>query len=56
MKRHRIKYHESVNGLDAFEVYKDSPQSFDFILMDMSMPVMDVSFAIPIQFHEISKK
>ncbi|KAL4952306.1 hypothetical protein BDW69DRAFT_200856 [Aspergillus filifer] len=29
------------NGLTAFEKYKESKQDFDFILMDLSMPVMD---------------
>lgn len=55
MKKHKFAYTEATNGLEAFERYKDatttikstsySPsstrKSFDFVLMDISMPVMD---------------
>ena len=47
-KRQSLRYTEAVNGLEAFETYKtealsSSPPTrpFDFILMDISMPVMD---------------
>lgn len=55
MKKHKFAYTEATNGLEAFERYKDatttvlahpqhsttSRKSFDFVLMDISMPVMD---------------
>ncbi|KAL4799195.1 hypothetical protein BDV19DRAFT_355437 [Aspergillus venezuelensis] len=34
-------YDTASNGLTAFEKYKESKQGFDFVLMDLSMPVMD---------------
>jgi CheY-like chemotaxis protein len=47
-KRQKLRYCEAINGLEAFETYKSealssSPPSrpFDFILMDISMPIMD---------------
>lgn len=47
-KRQNLRYVEATNGLEAFEAYKSEAMSsspparpFDFILMDLSMPVMD---------------
>ncbi|KAH6642674.1 hypothetical protein C7974DRAFT_385939 [Boeremia exigua] len=47
-KRQKLRYCEAVNGLDAFESFKSEATSttpptrpFDFILMDISMPIMD---------------
>jgi CheY-like chemotaxis protein len=47
-KRQNLRYSEAMNGLEALETFKskanntDSPsRPFDFILMDLSMPVMD---------------
>jgi CheY-like chemotaxis protein len=39
IKRYRYSYQEAENGLEAFEAYKNSPNKFQTILMDMSMPV-----------------
>ncbi|KAJ6439692.1 putative phytochrome-like histidine kinase [Purpureocillium lavendulum] len=33
--------HHAVNGEDCATVYKDDPSSFDVILMDMQMPIVD---------------
>ncbi|KAH7119644.1 hypothetical protein B0J11DRAFT_534236 [Dendryphion nanum] len=45
-KRQKLEYSEAINGLRAFETYKNAalvskPQTkpFDFVLMDLSMPV-----------------
>lgn len=47
-KRQKLRFCEAVNGLEAFETYKSEAMSstpptrpFDFILMDISMPIMD---------------
>lgn len=47
-KRQKLRYCEAMNGLEAFETYKSEATSstppmrpFDFILMDISMPIMD---------------
>ena len=47
-KRQNLRYAEATNGLEALEVYKQEAQAtspptrpFDFVLMDLSMPVMD---------------
>ncbi|KAF1944426.1 hypothetical protein EJ02DRAFT_100536 [Clathrospora elynae] len=47
-KRQNLRYEEATNGLEAFERFKAKAQSssplsrpFDFVLMDLSMPVMD---------------
>lgn len=47
-KRQKLRYCEAMNGLEAFETYKSEAMSttpatrpFDFILMDISMPIMD---------------
>lgn len=46
-QRHKLRYAEAVNGLQALEKFKSEARSntppskpFDFILMDLSMPVM----------------
>lgn len=51
MKKHKFSYSEAENGQEALDAYKasclpgphsDSPgRRFDFVLMDISMPVMD---------------
>ena len=47
-KRQKLQYSEAVNGLEALDIFKteathsDPPvRPFDFVLMDLSMPVMD---------------
>ncbi|KAJ8105211.1 hypothetical protein OPT61_g10317 [Boeremia exigua] len=47
-KRQKLRYCEAMNGLEALETYKSEATSsapptrpFDFILMDISMPIMD---------------
>ncbi|KAH8716945.1 hypothetical protein GQ44DRAFT_775701 [Phaeosphaeriaceae sp. PMI808] len=47
-KRQKLRYSEAVNGLEALETFKreatitETPsRPFDFVLMDLSMPVMD---------------
>ncbi|CAO2648430.1 Nn.00g076970.m01.CDS01 [Neocucurbitaria sp. VM-36] len=47
-KRQNLRYAEATNGLEALEIYKREAQTaspptrpFDFVLMDLSMPVMD---------------
>ncbi|KAH7411899.1 hypothetical protein DE146DRAFT_603098 [Phaeosphaeria sp. MPI-PUGE-AT-0046c] len=47
-KRQKLRYFEAVNGLEALETFKreanitETPtRPFDFVLMDLSMPVMD---------------
>ncbi|CAG8119857.1 unnamed protein product [Penicillium salamii] len=41
MTRINCTYETASNGLIAFEKFKSSPSRFDFVLMDISMPVMD---------------
>jgi CheY-like chemotaxis protein len=47
MKKHKLPYQEAVNGQEALDKYiehssgRPNKQPFDFILMDISMPVMD---------------
>lgn len=47
-KRQNLRYVEATNGLEAFETFKSEAEStsppsrpFEFVLMDLSMPVMD---------------
>ncbi|KAF1844721.1 sensor histidine kinase-like protein/response regulator [Cucurbitaria berberidis CBS 394.84] len=47
-KRQSLRYAEATNGLEALETYKREAQAtstptrpFDFVLMDLSMPIMD---------------
>ncbi|KAJ5353154.1 hypothetical protein N7452_002128 [Penicillium brevicompactum] len=41
MAKINCSYETAVNGLIAFEKYKASASRYDFVLMDISMPVMD---------------
>ncbi|KAH7384045.1 hypothetical protein DE146DRAFT_213649 [Phaeosphaeria sp. MPI-PUGE-AT-0046c] len=41
MKKYNLPYAEAENGLEALRTYQSAQDSFDIILMDMSMPVMD---------------
>lgn len=44
MKKHKFTYAEAQNGQEALDAYIDSHNTsnrFDFVLMDISMPVMD---------------
>ncbi|CAG7999580.1 unnamed protein product, partial [Penicillium salamii] len=41
MTRINCTFETASNGLIAFEKFKSSPSRFDFVLMDISMPVMD---------------
>ncbi|KAK8177726.1 hypothetical protein IWX90DRAFT_411142 [Phyllosticta citrichinensis] len=41
MKKYRFAYSEATNGLEAVETYKRDDGCFDYILMDLTMPVMD---------------
>ncbi|KAG9384836.1 sensor histidine kinase response [Pyrenophora tritici-repentis] len=53
MRKNKLSYQEASNGLEAVEMYKDESCSFDTILMDMSMPVLDgMSATRAIRDHE----
>jgi len=41
MKRAKQDYARAVNGLEALEQYKATPEAFKVIFMDISMPVMN---------------
>jgi CheY-like chemotaxis protein len=41
MKKAQYDYDTATNGLEAVEVYKNANGAFDFVLMDISMPVLD---------------
>lgn len=41
MKKIKLPYAEAVNGLEAYNKFKDADTPFDFVLMDLQMPVMD---------------
>ncbi|KAK5093405.1 hypothetical protein LTR70_004765 [Exophiala xenobiotica] len=42
MKKIKLPYAEAINGLDAFTKFKEAKEApFDFVLMDLQMPVMD---------------
>jgi len=41
MKNAKFRYACASNGLEALEAYKAAQGAFDFVLMDISMPVMD---------------
>ncbi|KAK8241321.1 hypothetical protein IWZ00DRAFT_65617 [Phyllosticta capitalensis] len=41
MKKYRFAYLEAMNGLEAVETYKREEGRFDYIMMDLTMPVMD---------------
>ncbi|KAM0820963.1 hypothetical protein AB5N19_06785 [Seiridium cardinale] len=41
MKKIQLPYAEAANGLEAFNKYKEAERPFDFVLMDLQMPIMD---------------
>jgi len=41
MKKSKLRYACASNGLEALEAYKAAQGTFEFVLMDISMPVMD---------------
>ncbi|KAI1808646.1 hypothetical protein F4811DRAFT_500166 [Daldinia bambusicola] len=41
MKKIKLPYAEAVNGLEAVTQFKEAEEPFDFVLMDLQMPVMD---------------
>ncbi|PYH87958.1 hypothetical protein BO71DRAFT_339888 [Aspergillus ellipticus CBS 707.79] len=41
MRKIGCSYETATNGLAALETYKESTRPFDYILMDISMPIMD---------------
>ncbi|KAL1628296.1 hypothetical protein SLS54_001869 [Diplodia seriata] len=41
MRRYNFDYQEAMNGLQAVEAYKRDGGHFDYVLMDLTMPVMD---------------
>ncbi|ORY16126.1 hypothetical protein BCR34DRAFT_597924 [Clohesyomyces aquaticus] len=53
MKKQKMPYQEATNGLEAVQLYQNCPHRIDFILMDISMPVMDgMSATRAIREHE----
>lgn len=52
-KRLDCTYTTAVNGLEALDAYRQSLERFDFVLMDLSMPVMDgFAATLAIRDHE----
>ncbi|KAK0642355.1 Hybrid signal transduction histidine kinase M [Lasiodiplodia hormozganensis] len=41
MRRYNFDFQEAMNGLQAVETYKRAGGQFDYVLMDLTMPVMD---------------
>ncbi|KAI1371942.1 hypothetical protein F4677DRAFT_434090 [Hypoxylon crocopeplum] len=41
MTKIKLPYAEAMNGLEAVTKYKEAEEPFDFVLMDLQMPVMD---------------
>ncbi|KAI1880125.1 hypothetical protein JX265_001746 [Neoarthrinium moseri] len=41
MMKLKYTFRTATNGLEAFEIFSENPESFTHILMDISMPVMD---------------
>ncbi|KAF3059451.1 Peroxide stress-activated histidine kinase mak2 [Daldinia childiae] len=41
MKKIKLPYAEAMNGLEAVTQFKETKEPFDFVLMDLQMPVMD---------------
>ncbi|KAJ4302972.1 hypothetical protein N0V90_001863 [Kalmusia sp. IMI 367209] len=41
LRKHKWAYSEAENGLEALQSYQDPFVRYDYVLMDMSMPVMD---------------
>lgn len=55
MKKQRLSYECSANGLEALNKYKQNPMRYSLILMDMNMPVMD-GFESTIKIREYERK
>ena len=56
-KRQKLQYNEALNGLQAFETYKTKAlasrpavKPYDFVLMDLSMPVSTFTHNYPYKF------
>lgn len=41
MKKIKLPYTEAVNGLEAYNKFKEADIPYDYVLMDLQMPVMD---------------
>ena len=41
MKKIKLPYAEAMNGLEAFEKFKEADKTFDYVLLDLQMPIMD---------------
>lgn len=41
MKKIKLPYAEAMNGLEALNKFKEADRPFDFVLMDLQMPIMD---------------
>lgn len=41
MKKIKLPYTEAVNGLEAYNKFREADIPYDFVLMDLQMPVMD---------------
>ncbi|KAI1341181.1 hypothetical protein F5Y15DRAFT_406589 [Xylariaceae sp. FL0016] len=41
MRKIKLPYAEAVDGLEALTIFKNAKEPFDFVLMDLQMPVMD---------------
>lgn len=41
VKKIKLTYDEATNGLEAFTKFKESDRPFDYVLMDLQMPIMD---------------
>lgn len=41
LKKVNVKVTEAINGLEALEVVRQSKNKFDFIILDLNMPIMD---------------
>lgn len=41
MKKIKLPYAEAVNGLEAYNKFKEAEIPYDYVLMDLQMPVMD---------------
>ena len=55
LRKNNISFEEAVNGLDALAKYKEG--LFDFVLMDVSMPIMDgLQSSSKIREHERNAK
>lgn len=41
MKKIKLPYAEAVNGLEAYNKFREADTPYDYVLMDLQMPVMD---------------